>query len=426
MEIDLHTKEAVEDVGEATAIFAHDAIREPSGFCNNLDKQDMYRQRYSSGGKGSPEEGGRAEHTDISSFSLSLLLLVFAVRNNTQIHKQQRTRMSQPPSTTTLSFNLADKDEGGGGRMDIKLTRTPRYEPVYKILLADKEDPRHRDCLCVDYFTHQYYFHACSACGNYVADDSLSKIWMTAKGRVEPCVCPTVTNTVLEKKDAGSDRLVLDTAEEMKQHTINRHQDAIPLAPSEPPHKETNSNVEEEARDDVDSDDDDFCTGCDNVNVCLDCNRHTGLTEDCHYLMRTRGHYNEELCACATEDISERLLNYTPHDVCIFDKSGRTLCYTIPSRGVARLQEAITSMEHPLSKSIEITTKTYTETYGLPASKQGVYLIVSDLVRTSNDHRLDLLSPDTGPYSAVRASATASDRGGQILGVRGLISNKQK
>jgi hypothetical protein len=118
--------------------------------------------------------------------------------------------------------------------------------------------------------------------------------------------------------------------------------------------------------------------------------------------------------------VSDLLQNYTPHDICIFNKEGSYIKYTFTSKGIARVEEINT--ESGFVGDIDIVAKDYGGVTGLPPqSSDKILFIVSDLVRQALPDRTDLVSPDTGKDSVVRFSET-----GVIRGVRRLVANKSR
>jgi hypothetical protein len=107
------------------------------------------------------------------------------------------------------------------------------------------------------------------------------------------------------------------------------------------------------------------------------------------------------------------LINLTPHDIHV--KEGETIT-TYPATGdVARV--SVTNEVIGTANGAPISRPVYGKVEGLPAyQKQGMYYIVSMLVRSAMPERKDLLSPDSGP------TAKRDDRG-QIEYVCGWLSN---
>jgi hypothetical protein len=87
---------------------------------------------------------------------------------------------------------------------------------------------------------------------------------------------------------------------------------------------------------------------------------------------------------------------YTPHTINVQTSQGDQ--HAFPSQGIARVTEkqSVVGSE----SGIELRTTIYGEIEGLPEVKEGVFVIVSLLVRQVNtaspNPRKDLVSPDTG------------------------------
>ena len=118
-----------------------------------------------------------------------------------------------------------------------------------------------------------------------------------------------------------------------------------------------------------------------------------------------------------------KVINLTPHVIVIYDQSGRRVIEKIPrddDEEVARCDRMnITDLEPirfgrneiPLQKSV------LGRRASLPEPREGVWLIVSGMVRHRHPERRDLLSPDTTPSSVIKA------RNGRIIGVKRLLCN---
>lgn len=84
------------------------------------------------------------------------------------------------------------------------------------------------------------------------------------------------------------------------------------------------------------------------------------------------------------------IINYTPHDVVIRKETGEFV-KSFSSAGVARI-----SVTQEMGKPIEgipIIKTTYGEIKDLPQKREGVYLIVSQIVKAALSERDDLLYP---------------------------------
>ena len=110
-----------------------------------------------------------------------------------------------------------------------------------------------------------------------------------------------------------------------------------------------------------------------------------------------------------------RFVNLTPHDIVVRLDSGKDLI--IPRSGqVARLK-TFQAVEYPWGEDMPaLATSTLEGIDGLPGPEDGVIYIASTLVAQAAARygRRDVVSPDTGPGSAIR------DESGQIVAVRRL------
>ncbi len=107
------------------------------------------------------------------------------------------------------------------------------------------------------------------------------------------------------------------------------------------------------------------------------------------------------------------LINMTPHAIRI--KEGESVTTYEPTGDVARV--TVQNEQVGSANGAPISRPVYGKVEGLPAyQKQGMYYIVSMLVRSAMPERKDLLSPDSGP-TAVRTPD------GQIDYVVGWLSN---
>ena len=106
------------------------------------------------------------------------------------------------------------------------------------------------------------------------------------------------------------------------------------------------------------------------------------------------------------------IINLTPHDVHIYDETGKTIIRTYPASGTVARVRSTTEIVGEVD-GIEIARTTFGEIEGLPDPQPDTKYIVSLLVlQAVGGKRDDLLGPDTGPGSVVR------DESGQIIGVR--------
>ncbi len=100
-----------------------------------------------------------------------------------------------------------------------------------------------------------------------------------------------------------------------------------------------------------------------------------------------------------------KIVNLTPHAIVC---AGIT---TQPSGTVARLE----STEHPAGElaGMPLTVVEFGQTVNLPEPQDGVWIIVSAMVRTANPLRVDLLSP----------GRLERDESGAVIGCAALIAN---
>ena len=103
------------------------------------------------------------------------------------------------------------------------------------------------------------------------------------------------------------------------------------------------------------------------------------------------------------------LVNLTPHEIVVRREDGSE--FRIPPSGVVARVTATTEPAGTLA-GVPVVSTRYGEIEDLPAPRAGVQYIVSSLVRMAATGRTDLVSPDTGPESAIR------DDDGRIVAVR--------
>jgi len=101
-----------------------------------------------------------------------------------------------------------------------------------------------------------------------------------------------------------------------------------------------------------------------------------------------------------------QIKNYTPHDITIVNNTG-DIIKTIPSEGIARLKTV--TLEHDVIEGISITKTVFGSVTGLPDYSEGIYYIVSQLVKRYVN-RGDLLVP----------TETVRNSKNQIIGCRSL------
>ena len=106
--------------------------------------------------------------------------------------------------------------------------------------------------------------------------------------------------------------------------------------------------------------------------------------------------------------MEKKILNFTPHPIVVVDAEGTQL-KNFPSVGSIRLK----AETQPTGESVEavpFTRTVFGEPEGLPEQTEGVFLIVSQLVKTALPSRTDLVVP----------AEVVRDAEGKILGCRSL------
>ncbi len=83
--------------------------------------------------------------------------------------------------------------------------------------------------------------------------------------------------------------------------------------------------------------------------------------------------------------------NKAPHDVVILSEDGREVKRFKAGKGAVRLGAEVKKVGN--IGRVPITKTTFKEAQGLPAYKEGIYYIVSQLVKSSLPLRKDLLVP---------------------------------
>jgi len=103
-----------------------------------------------------------------------------------------------------------------------------------------------------------------------------------------------------------------------------------------------------------------------------------------------------------------KILNYTPHTVCIIGDSGTT---EFKSCGVARVN--VEQSQIGDINSIPLYKSSFGEVVGLPSPEDGTLYIVSAMVLNATD-RTDVIAPNTS--KAIR------DESGKIIGVNSFVT----
>ena len=94
-----------------------------------------------------------------------------------------------------------------------------------------------------------------------------------------------------------------------------------------------------------------------------------------------------------TIDTTTIIINATPHPVNICDADGN-IKHTFPKSDLCtRLASWTEKAGSLMNGTVPISKTVFGETSGLPEFKPGTYYIVSQLVKSANPHRSDLLVP---------------------------------
>lgn len=109
------------------------------------------------------------------------------------------------------------------------------------------------------------------------------------------------------------------------------------------------------------------------------------------------------------------LKNLTPHEVCIYDMVGVTPDLSLVIEGgetVARVSCEYQKVDKVV-EGVAVYRPIFGEVTGLPACEEGVYLLVSTMVREALPLRTDLVSP----------GQLLRDEEGNVIGCLGLVGN---
>jgi len=108
-----------------------------------------------------------------------------------------------------------------------------------------------------------------------------------------------------------------------------------------------------------------------------------------------------------------RLLNFTPHEITLYDPLTRLVIRRLPPAGLARVAEQ--RVQSGAIDGIPVTERVFGDVQGLPQYQPGTILIVGVVVlgHVGSD-RFDVVAPDTGS-GAVRDSA------GRVIGTTGFV-----
>lgn len=109
------------------------------------------------------------------------------------------------------------------------------------------------------------------------------------------------------------------------------------------------------------------------------------------------------------------LKNLTPHEVCIYDMIGTTPDLNLvieAGEEVARVSCEYVKVDKKV-EGVDLYRTVFGEVTGLPAYEEGVYLLVSAMVREALPLRKDLVSP---------GQLLRNDEG-NVIGCLGLVGN---
>ena len=109
------------------------------------------------------------------------------------------------------------------------------------------------------------------------------------------------------------------------------------------------------------------------------------------------------------------LKNLTPHEVCIYELNGTSPDLNLvieAGEEVARVSCEYVKVDKKVA-GVDMYRTVFGEVTGLPAYQEGVYLLVSTMVREALPLRSDLVSP---------GQLLRNDEG-QVIGCLGLVGN---
>ena len=107
--------------------------------------------------------------------------------------------------------------------------------------------------------------------------------------------------------------------------------------------------------------------------------------------------------------MAQEVINMTPHPITICDDAGNILRKIMPCGRWIRLSRITVSAGFDVD-GIPVTKTTFGYPIGLPPYEEGVYYVVSQLVKNTLTDRQDLLVP----------AETVRDERGRIIGCRSL------
>ena len=106
----------------------------------------------------------------------------------------------------------------------------------------------------------------------------------------------------------------------------------------------------------------------------------------------------------------QKIINLTPHQIIIFNERMQ-VTRILESEGAARVSEQREASSE--IDGIPLVYKTFGEVEGLPEPQEGIYYVVSNLVRTALPDRKDLLVPCNN----------IKDAKGNIIGCKALCTS---
>lgn len=107
--------------------------------------------------------------------------------------------------------------------------------------------------------------------------------------------------------------------------------------------------------------------------------------------------------------MGEKVINMTPHPITICDDDGNILRQIMPCGRWIRLSHETVSAGFDVD-GIPVTVTKFGDPIGLPPYEEGVFYVVSQLVKNALTDRQDLLVP----------AETVRDERGRIIGCRSL------
>ena len=106
--------------------------------------------------------------------------------------------------------------------------------------------------------------------------------------------------------------------------------------------------------------------------------------------------------------MKQNIFNYTPHRIDLLNNHNEVVRTFAPT-GLIRLKASTVNAGFEID-GVSITTTKFGEPEGLPEAMEGIFYIVSQLVKSALPHRKDLLVP----------ADVVRDSNGNILGCKSL------